>query len=226
MKHAAIIVGGGLGKRFRGEIPKQFLPLGKKPIVCHTVEAFQHSPLIDAIVVVAPAGWEERCKEELNPYGFDKIEAVITGGETRQLSCYQALCFLKPDPPHICVVHDAVRPLVSQAMIHAAVQGGTEGMTFGLPAAETIAECLDGAIIRILPREEIYQIQTPQAFLFQTLWHAHCQALEAGIKDASDDAGLVLRTGLRVKVIKGDPHNIKITSPVDLKLARHLLRAR
>jgi 2-C-methyl-D-erythritol 4-phosphate cytidylyltransferase len=226
MNNTAIIVGGGLGKRFKGGIPKQFLLLGERPIIVHTVEAFQRSPAIDAIVVVMPAGWEERCTAELQAYPFDKIKKVITGGETRQLSCYQALLFLKPDPPHICVVHDAVRPLVSQELIAAAVREGTEGMTFGLPAVETIVEGRDGEIVRVLPRDELYHIQTPQAFLFPMLWDAHCQALEAGIKDASDDAGLVLRAGLRVKVLEGDPHNIKITGTIDLTIAQHLLRGR
>ncbi|MCJ7664358.1 MAG: 2-C-methyl-D-erythritol 4-phosphate cytidylyltransferase [Desulfobacterales bacterium] len=224
MKNTAIIVGGGLGKRFRGEIPKQFLTLGERPIIVHTVEAFQRSLSIDAIVVVVPAGWEKRCTEDLKPYGLTKVQGIFAGGETRQLSCRQALYFLKPDPPHICIVHDAVRPLVSQEMIDAAVREGTGGMTFGLQAVDTIVECRHGEIMRVLPREELYQIQTPQAFPFQTLWDAHCQAFEAGITDASDDAGLVLRAGKRVKVLPGDPRNIKITGPVDLELAQHLLQ--
>jgi 2-C-methyl-D-erythritol 4-phosphate cytidylyltransferase len=226
MKHTAIIVGGGIGKRFRGEIPKQFLPLDKRPIIVHTVKAFQRSSSIDAIVVVVPAGWEQRCTEDLKPYGLAKVQGIIAGGETRQLSCYQALCFLKPDPPAIVVIHDAVRPLVSPELIATAVQAGREGMTFGLRAVETIVEGRDGKVIKVLPREELYQIQTPQAFPFQTLWDAHCQALEAGITDASDDAGLVLSAGNRVKVLQGDPRNIKITGPFDLALAQNLLHGR
>jgi 2-C-methyl-D-erythritol 4-phosphate cytidylyltransferase len=226
MKHTAIIVGGGFGKRFRGEIPKQFLPLDKRPVIVHTVEAFQRSSSIDAIVVVVPAGWEQRCAEDLKPYGLANVQGIIAGGATRQLSCYQALCFLKPDPPAIVVIHDAVRPLVSPELIATAVQEGREGMTFGLRPVETIVQGRDGKIIKVLPREELYQIQTPQAFPFQTLWDAHCQALEAGITDASDDAGLVLSAGKRVKVLPGDPRNIKITSPFDLTLAQHLLHGR
>jgi len=226
MKSTAIIVGGGIGKRFRGEIPKQFLPLDTRPIIVHTAEAFQRSPSIDAIVVVVPAGWEQRCTEVLKPYGLSKIQGIIAGGETRQLSCHQALCFLKPDPPAIVVIHDAVRPLVSPELIAIAVQAGSEGMTFGLQAVETIIEGRDGEIAKVLPREELYQIQTPQAFPFPTLWDAHCQALEAGITDAGDDAGLVLSAGKRVKVLQGDPRNIKITGPVDLALAQHLLHVK
>jgi 2-C-methyl-D-erythritol 4-phosphate cytidylyltransferase len=224
MKNTAIILGGGIGKRVLGEIPKQFLPLDMRPMIVHTVEAFQQSPSIDAIVVVVPSGWEERCSDELQPYHCDKVTGVITGGETRQLSCWQALQYLAADPPHICVIHDAARPLVTGEMIEQAAREGKKGMTFGLPVIDTIVECHDGAISTILNREQLRQVQTPQAFSFQTLWEAHRQALEEGIRDASDDAGLVLRMGNRVQVIEGDPRNIKITGPADLELAQHLLR--
>jgi 2-C-methyl-D-erythritol 4-phosphate cytidylyltransferase len=222
MKNTAIILGGGVGKRVQGEIPKQFLPLDKRPMIVHTVGAFQQSPSIDAIVVVVPQGWEQRCSDELLPY--HKVTGVITGGETRQLSCWQALQYLAADPPSIVVIHDAARPLVTGEMIEQAAREGENGMTFGLPVTDTIVECRDGAISTVLSREQLRQIQTPQAFSFQTLWEAHRQALEDGIRDASDDAGLVLRVGNQVQVIEGDPRNIKITGPADLELARHLLR--
>jgi 2-C-methyl-D-erythritol 4-phosphate cytidylyltransferase len=223
MKNTAVIVGGGAGTRFKGTVPKQFLPLGTKPLIVHTIDAFQRVSSIDAIVVVVPRGWEQRCEADLKPYAFDKLIKVITGGETRQLSCWQALQYLKADPPHIIVVHDAARPLVTEEMIEAAVREGGEGMTFGLRANDTIVECREGAIIRVLSRDELYQIQTPQSFPFQTLWEAHGRALEAGITDASDDAGLVLKAGKLVKVLLGDPRNIKITDPIDLELAQHFL---
>jgi 2-C-methyl-D-erythritol 4-phosphate cytidylyltransferase len=226
MKHTAIIVGGGKGERFKGEIPKQFLLLDTRPVIVHTVEAFQRSPAIDAIVVVAPAGWEQRCNEILKPHGLSKIQGIIAGAETRQLSCYQALSFLKPDPPAIVVIHDAVRPLVSPGLIETAVRESAEGMTFGLQAVETIVEGRDGGITKVLPRAELYQIQTPQAFPFQVLWDAHCQALAANVTDASDDAGLVLRAGKPVKIVQGDPRNIKITNPSDLTVAQLLLQGK
>ena len=224
MKKTAIILGGGVGKRVQGEIPKQFLPLGTRPMIVHTVEAFQQSPAIDAIVVIVPEGWEKQCVEDLKPYNFDKVLGVITGGETRQLSCWQALQYLAEDPPALVVIHDAARPFVSGGMIEEAVREGAQGMTFALPLTDTIVESRDGKIIKILPREELRQVQTPQSFPFQTLWEAHQTALEKGIRDASDDAGLVLRMGRPVRVIEGDPRNIKITGPADLELAQHLLR--
>lgn len=195
-------------------------------MIVHTVEAFERSPSIDAIVMAVPAGLEQRCREEFKPYGFKKVQGkgIIAGGETRQLSCWQVLQYLQEDPPHLCVVHDAARPLVTAAMIDVAVGEGAHGMTFGLRAVETIAECRDGVIMRVLPREQLYQIQTPQAFPFTTLWNAHSRALEAGITDASDDAGLVLRAGNRVTVLEGDPRNIKITGPDDLNLVEYLLQ--
>lgn len=224
MKKTAVILGGGVGKRLQGDIPKQFLPLGTRPMIVHTVEAFQQSPSIDAIVVVVPAGWEQQCLEDLTPYNCDKVLGVITGGETRQLSCWQALQYLAEDPPSIVVIHDAARPLVTGGMIGQSVREGEKGMTFVLPVTDTIVESRDGEISKILPREELRQVQTPQAFPFQTLWEAHRTALEEGIKDASDDAGLVLRLGRPVRVIEGDPRNIKITGPADLELAQHLLQ--
>jgi 2-C-methyl-D-erythritol 4-phosphate cytidylyltransferase len=224
MKNTAIILGGGVGKRLQGDIPKQFLPLGTRPMIVHTVEAFQQSPSLDAIVVVMPEGWEQRCSDELKPFGFTKVKGIITGGETRQLSCWQALQYLAADPPHICVIHDAARPLVTKEMIEQAVREGEQGMTFALPLTDTIVESRDGEITTILPREQLRQVQTPQSFPFQTLWEAHRTALEEGIRDASDDAGLVLRLGNQVRVIEGDPRNIKITGPADLELAQHLLR--
>ena len=121
MKNTAIILGGGVGARFQGGVPKQFLTLGTRPMIVHTVEAFQQSPSIDAIVAVVPEGWEKRCTEDLQPYNLDKVTGVITGGETRQLSCWQALQYLAEDPPSIVVVHDAARPLVTGEMIEQAV---------------------------------------------------------------------------------------------------------
>jgi 2-C-methyl-D-erythritol 4-phosphate cytidylyltransferase len=226
MKKTAIILGGGSGKRFQGDIPKQFLLLGARPMIVYTVEAFQQSPAIDAIVVVVPEGWEERCSDELKPFDVNKLKGIITGGETRQLSCWQALQYLAEDPPALVVIHDAARPFVSGGMIEEAVREGEMGMTFSLAVTDTIVESRDGEISNILPREELRQVQTPQAFPFKTLWEAHQTALKEGIRDASDDAGLVLRMGRPVRVIEGDPRNIKITGPADLELAQYLLRER
>lgn len=223
-KTTVIILGGGTGKRFKGDVPKQFLPLGERPVIVHAIEAFEQSSFIDAIVVVVPAGWEKQCAENLKLCGLTKVLGIVTGGETRQLSCWQALQYLAADPPDICVIHDAARPLVTAEMVEIAVREGGTGMTFGLRAVETIAECRDGVITRVLPRKQLYQVQTPQSFPFQALCDAHSRALEAGIMDASDDAGLMLRAGHRVTVLEGDPHNIKITGPADLKLAQHLIQ--
>jgi 2-C-methyl-D-erythritol 4-phosphate cytidylyltransferase len=223
MKHTAVILGAGAGARFKGAVPKQFLPVDGRPLIAYTIDVFERASSIDAIVTVVPAGWEEQCVADLKPYGLAKLIRVITGGETRQLSCWRALRYLKAMPPEIIVIHDAARPLVTTEMVETAVREGTEGMTFGLPAKDTIVSCRDGVIMRVLPREELYQVQTPQAFAFETLWEAHEVARTAGITDAGDDAGLVLRLGKRVQVFPGDSCNIKITDTRDLKLVRHLL---
>jgi 2-C-methyl-D-erythritol 4-phosphate cytidylyltransferase len=226
MTHSAIILGGGTGTRFKGSVPKQFLPVEGRPLIAYTIDAFEQAPSIDAIVVVVPAGsgWEEqRTADLITSYGLAKLSKIITGGETRQLSCWQALRYLKAMSPEIVVVHDAARPLVTTEMVETAVHEGTLAMTFGLPAKDTIVSLRDGAIAAVLRREDLCQVQTPQAFAFETLWEAHEKARAAGISDAGDDAGLVLRLGKRVKVLPGDPCNIKITDPRDLELVRQLL---
>jgi 2-C-methyl-D-erythritol 4-phosphate cytidylyltransferase len=226
MKNTAVILGGGAGSRFKVTVPKQFLPLVDRTLIVHTIGAFQRTSAIDAILVVVPRGWESRCEADLQTHAFDKIIGVITGGETRQLSCWQALQYLKARPPRIIVVHDAARPLVTEEMITVAIREGERGMTFGFKAKDTMVECREGAITKVLSRNEIYHIQTPQSFPFQTLCEAHDKALAAGVTDASDDAGLVLMSGKRVNVLPGDPRNIKITDPLDMKLAEYLLRER
>jgi 2-C-methyl-D-erythritol 4-phosphate cytidylyltransferase len=223
MKHTAVILGGGTGTRFKGSIPKQFLPLGGRPVIAYTLDAFDQAPSIDAIVVVVPAGWEKQCAADLTSNGLAKLSKILTGGETRQLSCRRALRYLKTMPPEIVVVHDAARPLVTMEMVETAVREGTSAMTFGLPANDTIVSCREGVIAEVLRREELCQVQTPQAFAFETLWEAHEVARTAGITDAGDDAGLVLRLGKQVRVCLGDPCNIKITDMRDLELVQHLL---
>jgi 2-C-methyl-D-erythritol 4-phosphate cytidylyltransferase len=222
--NTAVILGGGQGKRLPGEVPKQFLSLGPRPLIAHTVEAFQQSSAIDAIVVVVPAGWEGRCTAMLEPLDPTKVQGVIAGGQTRQLSCWQALQHLRAEPPHIVVVHDAARPLVTGEMIEQAVREGTNGMTFGLPVIDTVVECVEGETRLVLPREGLRQVQTPQAFPFRMLYDAHHRALKEGIRAASDDAGLVMRAGHGVQVLEGNLRNLKVTSPFDLELVRCLLR--
>jgi 2-C-methyl-D-erythritol 4-phosphate cytidylyltransferase len=121
------------------------------------------------------------------------------------------------------VIHDAVRPLVRTELIETALRQGRMGMTFGVPVVDALMECKDGALAREIPRDQIVRIQTPQAFLFDILKDAHLKARETGITDATDDAGLVLRTGRRVTVMEGDPRNIKITTPADIEFAGYLL---
>lgn len=214
-----------MGRRLPSDLPKQFLPLGERPIIVHTVAAFARVPAIERLVVVVPWGWEGRCAEMFAAHGLgERIDGIVPGGATRQLSCLQGLRFLEPDPPDVVIVHDGVRPLVSEELIARAAAEGKDGMTFAIPTIETIVTGFRGEVTEVLPRDCLYQVQTPQAFPFSILWEAHHEALKAGISDASDDAGLVLRMGHRVKIVPGDPRNIKVTRPEDLELAQILIR--
>lgn len=220
MTNAAIIVGGGRGKRFRGDLPKQFVSVGGLSLLARTTEVFNRCPLIDMIVVVVPSDWVDQTVSDLRGHGCHKVGCVTKGGDTRQLSCWHGLQVLKNDPPDVVVVHDAVRPLVSDDMVAVAVREGAAPMTFGIPAVDTMVVTSGGEIETVLPRDHVYHVQTPQSFPFRVLWDAHMAAQKRGITDAGDDATLVLHEGYAVKVVKGDPGNIKVTSPMDMELVR------
>jgi len=221
MTNAAIIVGGGRGKRFQGDLPKQFIPVGGMSLLARTTEVFNRCPLIDIIVVVVPPDWVDHTASDLRAHGCDKVGHVTGGGDTRQLSCWHGLQMLKDDPPDIVVIHDAVRPLVSDEMVAVAVREGTAPMTFGVPAVDTMVVTSGSRIETVLPRDYIYHVQTPQSFPFTVLWDAHVAAQMRGITDAGDDATLVLHAGHSVRVVRGDSRNIKVTSHVDMELVRY-----
>ena len=220
MTNAAIIIGGGRGRRFQGNLPKQFIPMEGTPLLVRTTEAVHRCALIDTIVVVVPAEWIEQTICDLRAHGCHKVRYVTRGGDTRQLSCWQGLQLLKDDPPGVVVIHDAVRPLVSDDMVALAVTEGTAPMTFGVRATDTTVVASSGAIETVLPREQVYHVQTPQSFPFTVLWEAHVVAQKRGLIDSCDDATLVLQAGYPVKVVNGDPRNIKVTSPLDMELVR------
>lgn len=208
------------------DIPKQFLMLEGKPIIYHTIAAFNQCPQVDSITVAAPSFAVETVKELITPReGFKKNVRVVAGGEQRQHSVANALKSLARDVD-IVLVHDGVRPFVSQRLIQDCI---TEAAQYGsaiaaLPAFETVKEVEDGAsVLRTLARQNIYLAQTPQVFRREIIEEAF---LKAGEEDylGTDEASLVERLGLTVRVVQGDRWNIKITTQEDLTLGRFYLQ--
>ncbi len=219
-KVGAILLMGGEGRRFGSDLPKQFHRLAGKEIFVHTLEQFLQCPWIDEIVLACHADWIERVQKEVN----GRIR-VIKGGKTRQESSFLALQRLKG--VDVVLIHDAVRPFVSTAILEDNVRGALRwgAVDTCIPSADTLVFAPGKEKIANIPlREELLRGQTPQTFRFEVVWQAHERAVQEGVVNASDDCRLVLALGKEVGVVMGDEHNIKITTELDLFLAEQLFR--
>jgi len=217
---SAIVVAAGAGKRF-GRL-KQFVFLQGKPVLEWTLEKFQAHEEIGGIILVLP---DEHDRKHYQ-MRYDKIVDVVRGGEKRQDSVWQGFRLLNPAKSDLVLVHDGARPLVDGRLIGRVI---AEARTTGaavpiLPLEDTAKEIQEGLVVETVDRFRIFRVQTPQAFLYPVLR----RALEAARHDrfyGTDEAMLVERIGLPVRTVEGDPRNIKITTPLDLKIAEALLDA-
>ncbi len=224
----ALIVAAGKGIRMGNERGKQFLPLLDKPVLAHTLIAFQGARSIDAVIVVTTGENFKQCRLAIKKYGITKSVNVVKGGDERQDSVYNGLIAAKElAGVDVVAVHDGARALVGPGLIDSIVAGveGSDGAVAGIPAKDTIKLVEDGYIVETLDREKTWQIQTPQAFYFDVLLHAHEKARAARFF-GTDDSVLVERAGGKIKVVLGSEENIKITTPVDLTIAEAILSKR
>ncbi|MCJ7508182.1 MAG: 2-C-methyl-D-erythritol 4-phosphate cytidylyltransferase [candidate division Zixibacteria bacterium] len=227
MKTVAIIVAAGKGERIKSKLPKQFLNLGKNPILAHTIEKFEKSRLVDEIVVVVPKDYLRFCsKEVIDKFELSKVKKIVGGGKERQDSVFKGLKATSSNTD-IVLIHDGVRPLVKTQKINKIIEVcGKEGpVIFALPVKETIKRVEKNRVITTLDRNKIWAVQTPQAFPYQLIMHAYREA-DRDKFIGTDDSQLVERMGITVKVIKGDGDNIKITTMDDLKIAEYLVSLR
>jgi 2-C-methyl-D-erythritol 4-phosphate cytidylyltransferase len=219
-----VIPAAGTGSRMGGNRPKQFLELDGKPILFRTIEQFQSSSIVDCIVLVVGEDDIETVKALTQRH--EKVRDVIRGGAQRQDSVWNGLQKLKDRSDSLVIVHDAVRPFVSQESLRmvaiAALKHGAA--VAGVLPKETIKfSDPEGFVLSTPDRKTLRVIQTPQAFRFDILHRAYEQAFKDGFY-GTDDASLVERLGIKVKVVDGDYDNIKITTPADLELAKIILK--
>jgi 2-C-methyl-D-erythritol 4-phosphate cytidylyltransferase len=212
----SVVVAGGSGQRF-GTL-KQFALLAERPVVECAVAACRASS--SGVVLVVPAG--AAGPVEPTPHPAFGADVVVEGGRTRTESVCRGVAAVPPNA-EVIVVHDAARPLASAelfAAVISAIAGGAGGAIPGIPVSDTI-KVVDGErnVTATLDRAALVAVQTPQAFEADLLRKAH-----AGGTEATDDATLVEALGATVRVVPGDPRNLKITTPADLELAEHLLR--
>lgn len=225
---SALIVAAGQGVRMGSAQRKQYLQLCGRPVLVHTLMAFDRCPDIQSILVVVPPAEMDFCRKEILPEVSPiKHVDLIAGGRRRQDSVFNGLQHLG-DARGVVLIHDGVRPLVSTSLIQACIQGA---MQWGacIPAVQAVDTLKQtdsqNNILATIPRQSIWLAQTPQAFSLPIIRRAHVEARQQGL-EATDDASLVEALGIPVHVIDGFRENIKITTPEDLAYAEALLKVR
>ena len=217
----ALIAAAGSGERLGIDRPKAFASLGGRPLLAESLDRLDRCELVDAIVVAAPPSWEEPAILLAEELAASKVVACVTGGATRAESVAAAL-FEVPIGALVVLVHDAARPLVTDAVVERLVRPlseGFDGAVPALPVADTLKRVHDGAVLETVERDSLVTAQTPQAFLAPALR----RAFSGDFSEATDCASLVERSGGRVAVVDGDPRLVKITTPADLALAESWL---
>jgi len=211
-----------------GAIPKQFLALGNEPLVVHSLRVLQASPVIDEIVLAVPQADLDYCLTDLAVrFGFSKIRKVVAGGKERQDSVRHALEHVSEET-EIVVVHDAVRPFVTEGMVAEVVEAARRvgGAIVALPMRDTVKQVgAEQRIERTVDRQPLWLAQTPQAFRRDQLLAVHRKAYAEKVH-ATDDAFLFEWAGHPVVVVEGSGENIKVTRPEDMIIGEAILKAR
>jgi 2-C-methyl-D-erythritol 4-phosphate cytidylyltransferase len=222
---AVIIPAGGTGKRMGGRTPKQFLRLGGIPILVRTVRRFEKMAAVKQIIVAVPGEYVVRTRRLLSRAECRKVTAIIEGGRERQDSVRKALDWVTGEPPLI-LIHDAVRPMVSRQVVESVIRAARRwgAAVVGVRVKDTIkTEGNRGFYTSTLPRKLLWAVQTPQGFHTHLIERAHRLASKAGYA-GTDDAALVERLGIPVRIVEGSYKNLKITTRDDIKIAGLWLR--
>jgi len=214
----AIVVAAGSGDRLAADRPKAFVRLGGRTMLAHSLSMLDDHELIDGIVMVVPAEYEERASLLADDLCAMKIAAAVAGGATRAESVAAGVACVPEDAAYV-LVHDAARPLVPPAVVDrvvAALRGGAQGVVPALPLADTVKRVgPDGSVAETLDRSALRAVQTPQGFPAAVLR----DALAAHSADATDCASMVERLGVAVVCVEGDERAFKVTTPADLARA-------
>jgi 2-C-methyl-D-erythritol 4-phosphate cytidylyltransferase len=218
----AVVVAAGRGERLGVDRPKAFAKLGGRVLLAESLERLDGSDWIDAIVVVAPEGWEEPAILLAEELSAGKVSASVAGGATRVESVRAGMAEV-PEDALVVLVHDAARPVLPEEVLGrvlAPLGEGWDGAAPALPVADTLKRAgEDGTVVETVDRSGLYAVQTPQAFLAPVLRNA----LGAGETRATDCAGLVEERGGRVRLVEGDRRLVKITTQSDLAFVEGLL---
>lgn len=228
----AAILAGGIGSRMGNEKPKQYINIGGKPIILHTIEKFCLCSEFEEILILCPKDWVEYTKGLIRKHiaSNDRVR-IIEGGSTRNETIQNAISYIEAagnlDEETIIVTHDAVRPFVTYRIIKDNIEAAKKygACDTVVPATDTIVESQDNDIISAIPdRSKLYQGQTPQSFKALTLQELYRYLSEEEKDILTDAAKIFVIKGQPVKLVRGENSNIKITYPYDLTVAESLLK--
>lgn len=222
----AVIAAGGIGSRMGADKPKQYIEIGGKAIIAHTVDKFLKNGRVNKVIVLCPEDWVSYTKDIFT----DSRVTVICGGETRNETLMRAIDYIEEtdglsDKTYL-VTHDAVRPFVSDEIINnnidAMLKYGATGTV--IPAVDTVFQSRNGEIIDSIPdRSELYQAQTPQCFAAVKFRELYKSLSDSEKEILTDGCKIYLLKGCDVHLVKGHVSNIKITYPHDLIVAEAIL---
>ncbi|MBF0569314.1 MAG: 2-C-methyl-D-erythritol 4-phosphate cytidylyltransferase [Candidatus Omnitrophica bacterium] len=222
MKIQAIIPAAGLSERMKAQGPKVLLEIAGRPVLVHTLAAFEDCPVVDSVILV---GHEDSLKDLtalVKAAGLKKISVIVAGGATRTQSVRNGLKALAKDTD-IVLVHDGARPLVTRKVIEdgIAIAGECGAAVAAVPVKPTlkVVDPRTNLVSETLDRTLVWEIQTPQVFRREIIERAY-----RGDENATDDAALVEKSGVPVRVYRADYRNIKITTPEDMVIAQAFLR--
>ncbi len=226
----ALLTAAGTGSRMGQEIPKQFLHVEKKPLLVHTMEAFQSHPGVDAILVVTLPDWMEEVKSYATQYHISKLRWVVPGGATGQESIYNGLKAMRVEmpPETIVMIHDGNRCHVSAEIISDSLTTFADhgGAVAAIPCVEAALRSEDGGKSSVVsvPREQLFRTQTPHTYTLEKLLWAYGRAEKEEITGSVATCALMQTLGETVYFSKGSEENLKITTMEDLRIFQALLR--
>jgi len=223
-KTIAVIVAGGSGERFGGDIPKQFQIVAGRPLMAWTLQRFEEASQIDQVVIVVAEDYLLYVNNSIvNPFGIQKVLKIVPGGESRTESVLRGIESL-PISTSFVAIHDAVRPLVAPADIDRVVAEAKSNRAaiLGRPVAETIKRARDGLILATVDRANLFVAETPQVFQYDLVKSAYQDGIQRGLA-ATDDAALVEAYGFKVKMVESTRPNPKLTTRDDMDFIRMML---
>lgn len=229
-----VILAGGIGSRMGNvEKPKQYLKVGNKPIIIHTIEKFFVHDAFTKLIVLCPRQWMANTKNLVKKYLGDGAEQVVVleGGNTRNETIMNSIAYIEKeygvDEDTLIVTHDSVRPFLTYRIIEENIRYGMEygAVDTVIPATDTIVESRDGKVITSVPdRTRMYQGQTPQTFKAKKLKELYLSLTEEEKKILTDASKIFVIKGEEVYLVEGEVFNIKITYPYDLRVAESLIQ--